>query len=340
MLKFRNNAEAVLADAMTDDSGAPGYGTILVVDDGSAEAFAGEGPQLATLMNATMPGLFEVVKIISRTGAEFTVERGLEGPSDAAAVQAWPAGTSLSARVTASMLESFFQVDKGFFAAPAEGAERFAAIGYPTIKRHSTQMLSSPTVYHRGGTAMPAAGASMYVDLGVPPPWSAGNFIHGDVVAPTTPDGCQYWACTNSEGSVSIGAEPAFAGSGTGALIDPSDVSKGYMIAMDTPIEFNVRFEGVHLVVEEVGFIARTVNAGDVPLVSIGSDLDFGSPNPTRFANNVALSQITGDNSIHRIPIAAGGQLVDTLTFKVETSATGGQFAGRFYWRGFFVEPG
>lgn len=338
MLQFRNNAGTVLAGALTDDSEAPGFSTIVVVDDGSAYAFTTS--QLATLANAAMPGMYEVVKILSVSGAEITVQRGYESTDDAGPVHAWPVGTSLTGRVTASMLKAFLQIERGFFGSNAQEADRFAALGYPAIKRQSIQMLSNPTAYHRGGNAMPAAGASMYVDLGVPLAWSAGNLLHGDVVAPTTPDGCQYWACTNRDGSVGIITEPVFAGPGVNVPIDPSDLSKGYMVAMDSPIDFNVRFENVLFVVEEVGFIARTVNAVDVPVVSIGSNMDASSPNPTRYANNVALSQITGDSHIHRIPVAAGGQLVDTLTFKLETAATGGQFSGRFYWRGFFVEPG
>jgi hypothetical protein len=63
---------------------------------------------------------------------------------------------------------------------------------------------------------------------------------------------------------------------------------------------------------------------------------------PTRFANGVTLSQITGNNCVHRIILSAGGAMVtgEALTFAVDTAAAGGRCMGRFYWRGIFIEAG
>lgn len=332
MLQFRNNAAAALAIALPSDSGDPAYGTCTVVADGSQLTFGGDFPQLGTLTHASMPGQYEIVRLQSRSDAVFVCERSLENtvPLD------WPVGTKLEARVTAGMLERFPQIEAGFL--DAKDGARFALKGYPAVMLHTTQMLSGATSFNRNGQTPSVVGVSPFVDLGVPPAWTAGNYRHGDVVVPSTPDGAQYWLCSNSDMSVHVGAEPEFAGPGVNVPVDPADETLGYMVAMAMPLDFLVRFAGVRLVVEEVGFISRSVTAGDVPSVSIGSDLDSGSPNPTRYANNVALSQIAGDNHVHRIPIAVGGQLIDTLKFKVETAATGGKFAGRFYWRGFFVQ--
>jgi len=336
MLQFQNNAAAVLQNALTDNSGDPGFSVITVVDDGSQFSFGGTYPQLATLAHGSRPGESEIVRLLSSSNAVFQCARGQEGttPVD------WPAGTKMEARVTAEMLKLFVQSENGFLGSPAQGSEVFSMLGFPAIKRNSTQMLSGSTAFHRGGNSPAAVGASPYVDLGVPSAFVAGNYLHGDVVVPTTPDGAQYWVCTNSDMAVNIAAEPLFAGPGGNVPIDEADPSLGYMVSLATPLDFSVRFSGVLLVVEEVGFISRAFTAGSVPSVSIGSDLDSSASNPTRFANNVALSQITGEKCIHRIPVNGGGQLVDTLMFKVETAATGGKFAGRFYWRGFFVEPG
>ena len=334
MLQFRNNAGAATAAILPADSGDPSYGTITVVADGSEASFGSTYPQLATVAHATMPGQYEIVRLLSRSSAVFTCERGVDDTNPLE----WPVGATLEARVTAGMLDLFPQIDGGFM--DAKHGAKFAIAGTPALMRSATQMLASATDFHRNGFGVAIAGVSPYVDLGVPPTWASGNYYHGDVVAPTTPDGAQYWHCTNQDMAVFVSTEPAFAGPGTNVPIDAADLSLGYMVAMAVPLDFIVRFDSVQLVIEEVGFIARAVTAGDVPSVSIGSDLDAGAPNPTRYANNVALSQITGDNCVHRIPVAAGGQLIDTLKFKVETAATGGKFAGRFYWRGFFVEPG
>lgn len=334
MLKFSNNALAVLENTLPSDGGDPAYTTFTAVEDGSELTFGGAFPQLATLVHGSLPGVFEIVRLLSRSGAVFTCERGLEETTP----QDWPVGTKVEARVTAGLLGTFPQMERGFL--DSNDGTLFAAKGFPAVMRNSVQMLSSYTNFHRSGNTMAAAGVSPYVDLGVPPTWTAGNYLHGDVVVPTTPDGAQYWHCTNSDMAVYVGTEPEFMGPGANVPIDSADESLGFVVGMAAPLDFNVRFSGVLLVVEEVGFISRSVTAGDVPSVSIGSDLDASASNPTRYANNVALSQITGEKCIHRIPVTGGGQLVDTLKFKVETAATGGKFAGRFYWRGFFLEPG
>lgn len=339
---FSNNAETSTVSALTNDSGDPGYGTIVTTGVG-LDGFAnpsGTRSLRATITDATMPGQWEVVRIRQIDGVNLVVDRGIELPWDAGGPMAWPAGAKVSVRLTAGMLESFMQMqESGFFGQVLSGADRFAALGYPALKSAWPQLLANPTSdWHRAGNGLPIVGGSMFVDLGTPPAWAAGNFAHGDVVVPGTPDGCQYWACTNQSNAVYADAVPDFQGMGTHVPLDPTYPSLGYWVPVQMPVDLLVRLDGVRIVVEEVGFIASVVTASTPPTVSIGSDLGFSDARPTRFANAVSLSQITAGGESHRIPIAVGGQLSDSLTFRVDTPAAGGRFSGRFYWRGFYVE--
>ncbi|MXN31496.1 hypothetical protein [Delftia sp. CH05] len=338
---FSNNAETALASALTSDSGDPGYGTIVTTGAG-LDGFAnpsGTRSLRATITDATMPGQWEVVTIRQIDGVNLIVDRGVELPWDASGPMDWPAGAKVSVRVTAGMLETFVQMQpNGFFGPALSGADRFAALGYPALKKAWPQPLASASSFHRAGNGMSIVGGSMFVDLGTPPAWAAGNILHGDVVLPATPDGCQYWACTNQDSPVYADAAPDFQGAGTHVPLNPDNLALGYWVPVPMPVSLLVRLQGVRIVVEEVGFIASVVTASSPPTVSIGTDLDSSDPRPTRFANAVGLSQITGGGESHRIPIAVGGQLSNALTFRVDTLAAGGQFAGRFYWRGFYVE--
>ncbi|XJC76775.1 hypothetical protein ACHFCA_10615 [Delftia tsuruhatensis] len=222
---FSNNAETVLASALTNDSGDPGYGTIVTTGAG-LDGFAnpsGTRSLRATITDATMPGQWEVVRIRQIDGVNLVVDRGIELPWDAGGPMAWPAGAKVSVRLTAGMLESFMQMqESGFFGQVLSGADRFAALGYPALKSAWPQLLANPTSdWHRAGNGLPIVGGSMFVDLGTPPAWAAGNFAHGDVVVPGTPDGCQYWACTNQSNAVYADAVPDFQGMGTHVPLDP-----------------------------------------------------------------------------------------------------------------------
>lgn len=347
MFLFSNNARTTLADALTDDSGDPDYGTITAVADDSADTFQssfGGNSQLGTLSHPSMPGVWEVVKILARSGPVFTVERGFELPTDVA-VQAWPAGSVLEARVTAATLRSAPQSHDGFLSLgdsnPEIASYQLRALKTPVgVVRAFPLMLDAPL---DGATATASAlavvGTSHFLDLGVPQTWAFGSYQHGDVVIPTTPNGVQYFACTNNQASYSVPSEPAFVDATSCPPLNADVPAPGFWIPTAMPIDIEMAASGAgFFVVEEVGFICAEKTSSTAPVVSIGSDLNGSSPDATRYADNVALSQITGDGFIHRIPVADGGQLVNALKFKVETAATGGVFRGRFYWRGFFVE--
>lgn len=353
MLLFSNNAETTLPDGVTGDDEDPDFNTIIVAADGTAGAFGSPSAsagsaQLATLTHPSMPGEWEIVRITDRQDNVFTVERGVETPYNAGVGhQAWPAGAKLSARITAGTLQVFPQLrDQRFLVVQAAdgGQPFFSLASFPAL----SEMRSRPTDgYYYGGQdqnfAVEIAGSSQPVNIGVVPTWqSNGYYPPGSVVAPVVPDGFQYWFDPLYEGAYAqTSVEPEFAGDSgvTEAFYDGylPDVPVGFWVPTPMPVDTTLYLNGsgAKLVLSEVGFIATSA-AGEVtapPIVSIGDADD-----PTRFADHVALSQITQSGHIHRIPVSAGGAMADRLTLRVDTPAAGGSFRGRFYWRGFFIE--
>lgn len=347
---FSNNAETTLAAALDADAGD------INMQVASATLFqvigAGDGNiQLATLTHPDLAGLYEVVAIVETDGVNWTVVRETEG-----AVQAWPIGTKVEARITANMLGTFLQRDPdtgrvsnpnggGSFAlsgSVAGDAKSTASLVFGGASRvaNSIQLSGRPylqlTRSDDGSSidynlSYESVGGSIPVDLGSAATWAAGDYYRGSVVVPTVPDGYQYWlAISSPDDSLSNDAtEPAFDGLGGGAAS-----AAGWWFPTVLPIDFTTE-NFVGLMVTEVGFIAHVATASGLPSVSIGTPT-----NATRFANNVSLSQITAGGMVHRIPLSGGGALLNSepLRFKVDTAATGGRFLGRFYWRGFFIE--
>ena len=321
MQLFTNNAAALLAGALTR-----GSTTFAVTDSAAADLFAspsGRNIQAATLSHSSKPGVVEIVAITDRNDVNFTVRRAKEID--------WPPGTSIQARVTAEMLQGFAQTDPETWlmrTGQVQGRP-FAMESPPAILApiHLSQDGHKP-FFHSGGIALDTVAATFPVDLGVAQTWGIHPFGRGDVVKPTTPNGYQYWWDSDGGSSTDSGVEPAFNGPGVTPASDG-----GFWVATKEPLEFTMRTHQL-ICVTEVGFIAKQVSATSSPSVSIGT---FDAP--TRFANNVALSQIVaGGWQVHRIPVAGGGMLTDELAFKLEAAATGGQFTGRFYWRGFHVD--
>ena len=317
---YGNNCVAKVVDAI-------GYSdtTITVEEVGRfpSNQFSRTRPMLATTTHKDEPGAFEIVALIGTDeGAAdpakaFLVERGFEDTYP----RGWPAGATLSARVTAGMLDSFATKSTGGYFRPAGfelESESFGIVGNPAIRRNFPTLLDSPTYdWHRAGNSLAVCGASVFVDLGVPRVWGAGaNYRHGDVVQPPVANGYQYWASTNA----------SYIGNPEADFSNPGDVvpfigrtgqQHGAWMPMATPLDFSARLEmdsGVFLAVDEVGFIVSNANASTVPTVSIGSARMSNSPDKTRFANAVALSQIDPSEGmqVHRIPVTTGGK-VDAL---------------------------
>lgn len=364
-LRFSNNAEAVLAAELPSNPNNPSSSFITVATDGWEDKFAPlEGRygvddylrpnqyptdaecQLVTLTHESNPGQFEVVAIVRHEfgTAAFDVKRNIEG----APGMSWPIGTSMQARVTAATLDSFMQgseanvpvVSGGVLSIPGG---RFSLSAMPHIRRVFAPGESSYDLNLAGG-AVSVVGTSVFVDLGVAPtiedPDGYGVYQHGHVYLPPTATGQQYGYNSFSGGSTDYLTGPplVFGVEATIPLRDDLDAPQGLLVAIDLPVNVSVQFSGSKIVVEEVGFIADDATATTKPIVSIG-DLDQAStPDATRFANNVSLTQISGGGQIHRIPVTAGGGMSRALTFRLDTPAVGGSFRGRFYWRGFLVQ--
>ena len=377
-LLFSNNSEAVLAEEIFT-----GTTVFTVVADGSENTFRAPqlaspaGEQLATLSNTAYPGVYEVIRITSRTGNEFTVERGVEritesdpeGRTIEGAARYWPAGTKMSARVTAGTLAGInsgvgviyrpnsitmgvtvaaddYQTgavssNQHPYSLVFEGRSRvYGAIqlsGKPTLQLENAAIGSLYNAAQMDlNSSYPSVGGTFPVDLGTPATWSSGYYFRGSVVIPTAPDGYQYWPEIDDINAAQLGSatEPVWATvDGTTGGVEVTSFGKPARWRRTAmPIEFEMATY-VPLVITEVGFIAHKVSATAVPSVSIGT-----AAVPGRFASNVALSQITGNGCVHRIPVTGGGTLANELRYKVDTAATGGRFLGRFYWRGFFVE--
>ena len=342
---FSNNARSTLAQAALSSDA-----TLVCKSDGSAETLANityadptnswesHDFQHVTLTHPDHPGLYEIVAVIQRSGDTLTVVRGHEGT----VARDWPVATRIEARITADMLQSFPQRQREFLRtnpANSTALDMFSIGDYLAIPR--VRMKSTDGVYygwHAGGLGAEVCGVSVPCDIGETPTWVGGTLYAGEVVAPPTPDGFQYWLELPMPGqSVASSTLPAFAGDAAPTVAhDSYSAHVGYWVATSVPVETEIIFHsGTKLAVTEVGFIADIVTANSAPTVSIGGDGVVG-----RFASGVQLDQLVGNDSIHRIPVSAGGSLVSSLQFSVTAAASGGRMRGRFYWRGVMVAGG
>ena len=372
VLFFSNNSESTLAAALSDLPTDPKFYTLVLTSDGSADTFSNrissDGPtplpgddsksvsgQLATLTHTSLPGRYEVVLLTKRHMLPdgFHVVRGLEISRDIYSPPAWPVGTKLQARVTAGTLQNFVQGDADLTArmdgrtmvlSVSSPPEPFGVDSAPSLLRTPRNPADAGNPYHVLGNGMPVVGASAFVDLGEPTVFrQPGGFNQGDVFVPATPDGYQYGVYSVA-GKLRYlsGSDPAVVFPGDGGVIDVTSAAGDVLFHLvATPLPLNLiaaRYNNALLVVDEVGFIAEQVTATTAPVVSVGYYDASSAPHPTHFANGVSLTQITGNQQIHRISAALNSALAQKLAFKLDTAATGGVFRGRFYWRGFLVQ--
>jgi hypothetical protein len=333
MLGFTNNAEAALVGAI--DSGDDQ----ITVDD--AGAFLGYfddgGVQLATLTNPATPGVVEIIEIYDRAGNVLEVNRAREGT----AAQAWPAGSTLSARVTAGMLASFLQgVPTDFVQTSPAPIPRSMSI----MARHLQPVVQR--MDNRGIGAAPFANLgfenfwlSMPVELGAVPAWAPNTgYNEGAIVRPTTANGLQYSLSNHDytlygSGITSLGTEPAWSTSAMGETLDGQSV-QGSWIGLDLAAGIELGIEACSLLVFEVGFICGSRGSGvsTAPVVTIESASDS-----VKLADALTLSAITADKTAHRIPVTTARVLAG-LRAKLDTPAIGGSVRGNFYIKGVMVQ--
>lgn len=319
-LAFWNNGETTLAASITDSA------TTLTLTDkvalfGSTVDDDAAASQLVTITHPSTTE-HEILLIVGTTdGTNYQIRRGLDGV-DQTTPLAWPSGSKVSANVTAGMLGSFWQSPK--------------LQGYPAIARDENLAgVIRPATY-----TTPIIVYTHSVDLGTPPTWAASTtYAHGDIVIPSVPNGHQYRMCSTSgfpDSGTSSGTEPTW---GTDEEITDGTV-RWLRSTLDTGT--GVRFwmdsgysePDVFMLIDEVGFISRTVTASGVPSVSIGS-----SASATLFANAVSLTEITAAKRVHRIASTVSSS-VDELRFLLTTAASGGRCVGQFYARGVVVQDG
>ena len=365
LLAFANNVEVTVASDVGD------FDTAITLDAEQADAIP--RPQtavppvklLATITSTAKPGAMEIVEITARTGAALTVVRSADG----SARSEWPAGSKISLRVTAGMLSRFMQSvpsaletsdpvftsgkDNLIFGLPmpedgsppmtaaAAGSGNFVFRGRTNL--WSSVMLSGYhvlpiTTAFIGEQFMPgeqdmnmglaSMGGSSPVDLGEPQVWQpSSHFRDGSVVTPPTPNGQQYFVEVPDLSGLGLTgeSEPDW----LGIAVEPSG-TLWRPTAMPVDMTLSLWY---YLSVTEVGFICHSQNATAAPVISIGEDGD-----PTRFVDHQQLTGAGSEPYMFRFPIAASGALIKNIRYQLNTPAEGGQFVGRFFWRGNFVE--
>lgn len=353
--RFSDNAVGTLASGIDDTST-----TITLANEPWAVNFVAisQGDfQRATLAHPDYPQLYEIVHVIESAGLGLTVKRGMEGTS----AQPWAAGTKISARVTAEMLKSFAprlgieddpQAQYGRQFRTTTNSGQFVMNGrveasYKAVQISGVHALqpvaaavrtnSLDNSYIDMNMTRESVGATAFVHLGdgIPSTWTAGNYYsEGSLVKPPTATGYHY-ALEMFPGKdySDTTTQPNFDTYGSCPMaLNSNDEDVGVWVAVPAPLAL-VEFlpGGTRIMVTEVGFICYEYGATTAPSVSIGADDD-----PGLFADNIALSQIAGENHVHRIPVTTGGAMHYKLRFRLETPA-GGTFRGRFYWRGLIV---
>lgn len=335
---FSNNAVTTLAAGISDSAT-----TITLTSDAAFDSSVGSDG-LVQAMTITDPANVlppEVVYATAMPGAgQRTVTRGREGTT----AQTWGAGAIVSARVTAGMLRNFAQVVDGALSLSASGIRgrnwlgdgAVQTGGFPVLQLVRSD-LGGSSDYADGNVSREVVGGTLHLNLGTVATWTSGIYYPGHaVVVPPVPDSRQY--CFEPSASAAASQTtttpsftpddscPALQGAdevGKWVSINPAALEQGISAVPGNKV----------LVVTEVGFVCTSHGGGSAPVVSIGAD-----SSPTRFASGVALSQITAAGHIHRIPVSAGGAACEyKLTFSLVTPSSG-DFLGRFYWKGFFLE--
>lgn len=334
---FSNNAVTTLAAGISDSAT-----TITLTSDA---AFASVGLYgLVQALTITDPANILPPEVVYATAIPSAGQRTVMRGEDGTTAQTWGAGAIVSARVTAGMLGSFAQVTDGALSLSASGIRGRNWIGENAVQTGGFPVLQlvrsdlgASSDYADGNVSREVVGGTLHLNLGTVATWTSGvNYGPHSVVVPPTPDSRQYCyepsapsAASNTTTTPSFTPDdscPALQGAdevGKWVSINPAALEQGISAVPGNKV----------LVVTEVGFVCTSHGGGSAPVVSIGAD-----SSPTRFASGVALSQITAAGHVHRIPVSVGGAACEyKLTFSLVTPSSG-DFRGRFYWKGFFLE--
>jgi hypothetical protein len=239
--------------------------------------------------------------------------------------------------------------------------------GYPVL-----QLRGEGYSGHAIGDAATAAEAiftSGSVELGTVPAWAAAtDYRQGAVVQPSTSTGFQFrldipypftdHITSGAEEPPLLGQANSFvsgenppSGRDGGPVIDPrepagqSGSAGGYWIPQNlgTGVFLCIPTGYLRFYPTEIGFICDEHTASTAPVVSIGSAVLHDGETvaveetPGLFANNLALSSITGPHMRHRITAMPDAGVLG-FVIKLNSPAAGGSFHGRFYFKGMFAE--
>ncbi|WP_280192155.1 hypothetical protein [Delftia sp. PS-11] len=180
--------------------------------------------------------------------------------------------------------------------------------------------------------------ASRTYDLGVPPTFSGGNVMDGDVFRPASGP-LRYRALIpydpkampNSFNAPAMNL-PAFGMSNLS--MDPANSNDatwvvheggaGMLVILSLPMH-------VLFFPSEVGFILFKSTSTSAPEISVGD-----ANSDTALLAATALPGSLTAKAIHRLPITSGKGVENQLRFKL-TAVANGQFLGRFYAKGLFI---
>lgn len=334
---FSNNAVTTLA------AGISHIATTITLTDDAYFASVGTGGLIQAL-TITDPADGQDPEVVIATAIPGAGQRTVARGQDGTMAQAWDAGAIVSARVTAGMLDSFAQVTDGALSLSASGirgrnwlGENAVQTGGFPVLQFVRSNLGGSSNDADGNVSREVVGGTLSLALGTVATWqSSATYAGHAVVVPPVPDSRQYcYEPSAPDAASNTPTTPSFTPDGScPALLGANEVGKWVSI---NPAALEQGISAVPgnnvLVVTEVGFVCTSHGGGSAPVVSIGAD-----SSPTRFASSVALSQITAVGHVHRIPVAAGGAMCEEkLTFSLVTPSSG-DFRGRFYWKGFFLE--
>lgn len=332
MHRFTNNGVATLAAAIDASAGT------ITLGAGEGDRFAaidtsGGDVQALTLTSPELPDAVEIIEIYGRSSGSDVLEvrRGMDGT---AAIE-WPAGTTVSARVTAGMLESFAQ---GSF----DGYLRVPEGTVPLSRDISGNQFVIQRYDHAGGPAFANTGLETFwlsprVNLGVVQAWAPGEYYsEGAVVAPTVPNGFQYVLMVDNyrlyaPSIRSEATEPVWPTAAGDSVGDGQSRTGSWVAANLTDGLLGDEIEASAILLSEVGFIcAGTVGVTAPPSISVyGGSVALVAAQP--------LSAISAANDVHRFN-ALPGKMIGTMRFKLDTPAMGGPFSGWFYAKGAIIQ--
>ena len=336
MHRFTNNGVAALAVAIDATVGTITLGV------GEGDRFAGisissDDVQHLTITSPDLPDVVEIIEVYERVSGTdvLEVQRGMEGT----AAVAWPAGATVSARVTAGMLEAFAQGDLNHYLRAPPGVvpgSRDAAGHRLVVQRHD----------HAGKPAFANTGLETFwlspcVNLGVIQPWAPGeSYSEGDIVIPTVPNGFQYVLSMDDyrlwgPSIESETTEPVWPTAAGGYVSDGQNRTGSWVAANLSSGLLLAAPEASGILLSEIGFICSDIGGVTAPpSISI-----TGYQTSDVFVAGQLLSAIGASNDVHRFdPVPA--KMLENVRFKLDTPAVGGPFSGWFYAKGAIIQTG